>query len=59
MGLVNRLVVMAIVAGVVCASAVVFVFGMGLQIHRALYAAVPFVLGLVVLLVLRLMPASE
>ncbi len=53
MGLVNRLVVTAIVAGVVCASAVVFIFGLGLQIHGARYALIPLVAGLLVLGVLR------
>ena len=52
-GLVGRLVVFAILGGVVCGSAVVFVFGLGFQVRHAWYALIPFALGSVALVVLR------
>ncbi len=56
----SRIVIFAITAGIVCASAVVLVFATGLQIRHAWYALVPFTVGSLVLLVLRLMmPKAE
>ncbi len=59
-GLLSRVVVFAITAGIVCASAVVFVFGLGLRIPHAWYALIPLAIGCVVLLVLRTtMPKTD
>ena len=52
-GLIVRSVVFAITAGIVCASLVVLVFGLGFEVRHIWYALVPAAIGSIVLLVLR------
>ncbi len=59
-GLIVRTVVFAITAGIVCASLVVLVFGIGFQVRGIWYALVPVAIGSIVLLVLRTtMPPTD
>ena len=59
-GLIVRTVILAITAGIVCASLVVLVFGIGFQVRGIWYALVPVALGSVVLIVLRTtMPPTD
>ena len=59
-GLIARTVVFAITAGIVCASLVVLVFGIGFQVPHIWYALVPAAIGAVVLVVLRAtMPETD
>ena len=58
--LIARTVVFAITAGIVCASLVVLVFGIGFQVQHIWYALVPAAIGSVVLIVLRAsMPKTD